>query len=302
VESAPPDRSISRRDAEILADNMTVTPLKLVSESAGNTATQAARARPLLRIDGLSKTFTNGVTALTGIDLTIRAGEFVSLLGPSGCGKSTLLKLIAGLAAPSSGTIDWPQSAYNAIGTPEPELGFVFQEPTLLPWRTVTENVHLPLLLAGVSKHDARGRIDEVLALVGLSQFEDSYPRQLSGGMKMRVSIARALVTNPKILLMDEPFAALDEITRIKLNDDLLELFARQGLTVIFVTHSVYESVYLSSRIVVMSSRPGRISADIPIEMRYPRSEEYRTSTLYNERCRFVSAALRDAMTAADFA
>jgi NitT/TauT family transport system ATP-binding protein len=280
---------------------MTATPLKLVSDSASaDKAASTTSARSLLRLAGISKTFNNGVTALAGIDLTIRPGEFVSLLGPSGCGKSTLLKLIADLSAPSSGMIDWPQSAYDALGTAEPALGFVFQDPTLLPWRTVIDNVHLPLLLAGVSKRDAKDRIDEVLALVGLSAFADAHPRQLSGGMKMRVSIARALVTKPKILLMDEPFAALDEITRIKLNDDLLELFSRQGLTVIFVTHSVYESVFLSSRIVVMSSRPGRISADIPIEAQYPRNEEYRTSTLYNERCRFVSAALRHAMTAND--
>jgi NitT/TauT family transport system ATP-binding protein len=280
---------------------MTATPLKLVCDSASaDKAASTTSARSLLRLAGISKTFNNGVTALAGIDLTIRPGEFVSLLGPSGCGKSTLLKLIADLSAPSSGMIDWPQSAYDALGTAEPALGFVFQDPTLLPWRTVIDNVHLPLLLAGVSKRDAKDRIDEVLALVGLSAFADAHPRQLSGGMKMRVSIARALVTKPKILLMDEPFAALDEITRIKLNDDLLELFSRQGLTVIFVTHSVYESVFLSSRIVVMSSRPGRISADIPIEAQYPRNEEYRTSTLYNERCRFVSAALRHAMTAND--
>jgi NitT/TauT family transport system ATP-binding protein len=279
---------------------MTGAPLKLVSDAEANAAVfSGAPVRPLLRLAGISKTFANGVTAIAGVDLTIRPGEFVSLLGPSGCGKSTLLKLIAGLAAPSAGSIDWPQSAYDALGTPEPALGFVFQEPTLLPWRTVAENIHLPLMLAGNGKGDARERIDDVLALVGLSAFANSYPRQLSGGMKMRVSIARALVTRPTILLMDEPFAALDEITRIKLNDDLLELFARPGLTVIFVTHSVYESVYLSNRIVVMSSRPGRISSDIPIEVRYPRTEEYRTSTLYNERCRFVSAALRHAMTAA---
>ena len=282
---------------------MTAAPLKLVSDSpAADPAAQAASGRPLLRLSGISKSFSNGVTALAGIDLTIRPGEFVSLLGPSGCGKSTLLKLIANLSPPSSGIIDWPQSTYDVMGTAEPALSFVFQEPTLLPWRTVTDNVYLPLLLAGVSKSDAQERIDEALALVGLSAFADAHPRQLSGGMKMRVSIARALVTRPKILLMDEPFAALDEITRIKLNDDLLELFARQGLTVIFVTHSVYESVYLSSRIVVMSARPGRISADIPIEATYPRNEEYRTSTFYNYRCRFVSAALRHAMTANDAA
>ena len=203
--------------------------------------TTAAAARPLLRLDGIEKVFSNGVTALTGVDLAIRPGEFVSLLGPSGCGKSTLLKLISALAAPTAGTIDWPQSAYDAEGTPEPALGFVFQEPTLLPWRTVADNVHLPLMLAGTPTREARERVAEALALVGLSAFADAHPRQLSGGMKMRVSIARALVTRPTILLMDEPFAALDEITRIKLNDDLLELFSHQGLTVIFVTHSVYE-------------------------------------------------------------
>jgi NitT/TauT family transport system ATP-binding protein len=275
-------------------------PLKLMPDPAPAATAADPAVRPLLQLARISKSFSNGVTAIAGIDLTIRPGEFVSLLGPSGCGKSTLLKVIAGLIAPSSGTIDWPQSAYDVAGTPEPALGFVFQEPTLLPWRTVADNVHLPLLLAGAGRGDAHDRVDEVLALVGLQAFAGSYPRQLSGGMKMRVSIARALVTKPKILLMDEPFAALDEITRIKLNNDLLELFERQGLTVIFVTHSVYESVYLSSRIVVMSSRPGRITAEVPVAVDYPRAEEFRTSILYNERCRLVSSALRQAMTAGD--
>ena len=275
---------------------MTVTPLKLVSDAAPVEAALLAPARPLLRLAGISKTFANGVTAIAGVDLTIRPGEFVSLLGPSGCGKSTMLKLIAGLAAPSSGTIDWPQSAYDALGTPEPALGFVFQEPTLLPWRTVADNVHLPLMLAGTGKRDAKERVENVLELVGLSAFADSYPRQLSGGMKMRVSIARALVTRPKILLMDEPFAALDEITRIKLNDDLLELFARQGLTVIFVTHSVYESVYLSSRIIVMTPRPGRVFRELLIAAPYPRDERFRTSAEYAGWCRMASDALADAM------
>jgi len=265
-----------------------------------NLPVASAPARPLLRLTGISKTFANGTAALANVDLAIRPGEFVSLLGPSGCGKSTLLKLIAGLAAPSAGTIDWPQSAYDVAGKPEPSLGFVFQEPTLLPWRTVADNIHLPLLLRGIRRLDARERIAEALELVGLSAFADAHPRQLSGGMKMRVSIARALVTKPEILLMDEPFAALDEITRTKLNNDLLELFIRQGLTVIFVTHSVYESVYLSSRIVVMSSRPSRVTAEIPIEADYPRTEEFRTSAYYNDRCRLVSAALRRAMTSED--
>ena len=277
-------------------------PIKAVAESTPiKAATSGAHQRPLLRLSDVAKTFSTGTTALAGIDLTIFPGEFVSLLGPSGCGKSTLLKLIAGLAAPSSGMIDWPQSTYTADGSPEPALGFVFQEPTLLPWRTTADNVQLPLLLAGVNRQEARERVGEALAQVGLSTFADSYPRQLSGGMKMRVSIARALVMRPKILLMDEPFAALDEITRTKLNDELLQLFARQGLTVIFVTHSVYESVYLSSRIVVMTTRPGRVTAEIPIEVNYPRPEEFRTSPLYNEHCRLVSAALRRAMDAGDF-
>ena len=277
-------------------------PIKAVAESTPiKTATSGAPQRPLLRLSDVAKTFSTGTTALAGIGLTIFPGEFVSLLGPSGCGKSTLLKLIAGLVAPSSGMIDWPQSTYTADGSPEPALGFVFQEPTLLPWRTAADNVQLPLLLAGVNRQEARERAGEALAQVGLSAFADSYPRQLSGGMKMRVSIARALVTRPKILLMDEPFAALDEITRTKLNDELLQLFARQGLTVIFVTHSVYESVYLSSRIVVMTTRPGRVTAEIPIEMTYPRLEEFRMSQAYNERCRLVSAALRRAMNAGDF-
>jgi NitT/TauT family transport system ATP-binding protein len=278
-----------------MSDEVTAAlPIKAVPAPA---PTKAASARPLLRLSGISKTFANGTTALADVDLDIRPGEFVSLLGPSGCGKSTLLKLIAGLVAPSTGTIDWPQSTYDTSGTPEQSLGFVFQEPTLLPWRTVAGNVHLPLMLASMRKGDARGRVEEALAQVGLSTFANVHPRQLSGGMKMRVSIARALVTRPKILLMDEPFAALDEITRTKLNNDLLELFARQDLTVIFVTHSVYESVYLSSRIVVISSRPGRVTAEILVEGNYPRAEEFRTSMFYNERCRLVSAALRRAMS-----
>ena len=255
-------------------------------------------ARPLLRLSAICKTFTTGTTALADVGLTIRSGEFVSVLGPSGCGKSTLLKIIAGLTTPSAGTIEWLHPPGDGAGNAERALGVVFQEPTLLPWRTVSENVYLPLLLSGVSRRAARERVAEALNQVGLDGVGDSYPRQLSGGMKMRVSIARALVTAPKVLLMDEPFAALDEITRFKLNDELLELFAGRGLTVVFVTHSVYESVFLSSRIVVLSSRPGRIAAEIPIPADYPRSEEFRTSAFYNEQCRLVSAALRRAMNA----
>jgi NitT/TauT family transport system ATP-binding protein len=255
-----------------------------------------APPRALLKLAGISKTFANKTLALEGVDLTIRPGEFLTLLGPSGCGKSTLLKMIAGLGAPSTGVIDWPTSSYDALGEPDRLLGFVFQEPTLLPWRTVFDNVYLPLMLAGQRKKDVQERIMEVLAQVGLSRFVNAYPRELSGGMKMRVSIARAVATSPRILLMDEPFAALDEITRMKLNNDLLELFAKKNLTVIFVTHSVYESVYLSSRIIVMSARPGRVSADIPITAPYPRNEDFRLSPVYNEYCRRASEALRQAM------
>ena len=275
-------------------------PVKVVADPPPiATASDAPPKRPLLRLQGIAKSYANGTKALASVDLTISSGEFVSLLGPSGCGKSTLLKLISGLVAPSSGELDWPQSDYDADGMPRPLLGFVFQEPTLLPWRTAAENVHLPLLLSGVDKHEARERVHEALAQVGLAGFAKHHPRQLSGGMKMRVSIARALVTRPQILLMDEPFAALDEITRTKLNDELMELFVRQKLTVIFVTHSVYESVYLSSRIVVMSATPGGIIDQIPIEAGHPRKEEFRTSPQYNEHCRLVSASLRRAMTGA---
>jgi NitT/TauT family transport system ATP-binding protein len=255
-----------------------------------------APPRALLKLAGVSKTFTNKTLGLEGVDLTVRPGEFLTLLGPSGCGKSTLLKLIAGLGMPTTGSIDWPTSTYDALGDPDRLLGFVFQEPTLLPWRTVFDNVYLPLMLEGARRRDVRERIMEMLAQVGLARFADAYPRELSGGMKMRVSIARAMVTNPRILLMDEPFAALDEITRTKLNNDLLELFAKKNLTVIFVTHSVYESVYLSSRVVVMSARPGRVSAEIPIGAPYPRNEDFRISSVYNDYCRRASEALRQAM------
>jgi NitT/TauT family transport system ATP-binding protein len=262
----------------------------------GEAATEAQVIRPLLRIDQVSKRFNNDVTAIAEASLTIRPGEFVSLLGPSGCGKSTLLALIAGLTEPTTGNIDWPQSSYGAEGTPERSIGFVFQEPTLLPWRTVHDNVYLPLKLAGVSRAAAHEQVTDGLAQVGLAGFEKAYPRQLSGGMKMRVSIARALIRQPKILLMDEPFAALDEITRGHLSRELLQMFIKRNLTVIFVTHSVYESVFLSNRIAVMTKRPGRIHADIPIEAPYPRTEDYRMSVGYNDYCRRVSALLSEAM------
>ena len=253
-------------------------------------------AATLIEIERVSKVYANGTVALADVELSVAQGEFVSLLGPSGCGKSTLLRLIAGLGAPTAGRIVWPLAGKDLAHVPRGELGFVFQEPTLLPWKTVRDNVFLPLKLAGMSRREAAERIAETLRMVGLENFAGAYPRELSGGMKMRVSIARALVTQPRVLLMDEPFAALDEITRFKLNDDLLRLWEAQRWTVVFVTHSVFESVYLSSRLVVMSARPGRVSADLAIGAPYPRGEAFRTSTTYNEHCRRVSGELHRAM------
>jgi NitT/TauT family transport system ATP-binding protein len=251
----------------------------------------------LTSFEKVGHTFPNGVRALDGLSFDIRAGEFVSLLGPSGCGKSTALRILAGLAAPTEGRVVWP----GADGKPNKpgDTGFVFQEPTLMPWARVGDNVYLPLKLAGIGRAAAAPRITETLQRVGLADFAGAFPRELSGGMKMRVSIARALVTRPRLLLMDEPFAALDEITRFRLNNDLLQLWAQMRQTVVFVTHSVFESVYLSSRILVMTQRPGRIFADIPIPAPYPRSEAFRTSAEYAALCRTVSEALVAAMAEA---
>ena len=247
---------------------------------------------PLVRIRNVSKQFRNGTLAVHDVDLDLAPGEFVSLLGPSGCGKSTLLRMIAGLGEPSSGRIDWPTSNHDSGGQSEPDLGFVFQDPTLLPWRTALGNVMMPLVLRRVPQKEASECAAEMLALVGLGEFAKSYPRELSGGMKMRVSIARALVTRPRILLMDEPFAALDEITRQKLNDDLLKLWSANRFTGVFVTHSVFESVYLSQRVVVMAARPGRIIADLNIDAPYPRDHLFRTSAEYGQLCRQTSDTL----------
>jgi len=259
----------------------------------------APSARPLIAIQSVGKTYPNGTEAIRGFSLTIPGEpQFLSLLGPSGCGKSTLLRMIAGLEACSAGQIDWPTTPYDSRNRPIAEIGFVFQDATLMPWANVFDNVYLPLRLKGVRRKAARDRVMDLLAQVNLDKFAHRYPRELSGGMKMRVSIARALVTHPKVLLMDEPFAALDEITRLRLNNDLLHLWETQKLTVIFVTHSVYESVYLSDRIAVMASHPGRLIADLAITAPYPRTEEYRTSTVYIDFCRQVSGWLHKAMVA----
>ena len=246
---------------------------------------------PLVALRDVGKVFGNGTEALAGLDLAIGEHEFLSLLGPSGCGKSTALRLIAGLGDLTSGRIGW-RDGHSA----RRDIGFVFQEPTLMPWATALDNVRLPLKLAGVARRERTERARETLALVGLDGFEAAYPRELSGGMKMRVSLARALVTEPRLLLLDEPFAALDEITRFKLNDDLLRLWQSQAWTVVFVTHSVYESVYLSSRIAVMAARPGRIIEEVTVDAPYPRAESFRLSAPYADTCRRVSGALNRAM------
>ena len=267
---------------------------------------QAAASAPVVTLRGVAKRFANGTLALDELDLAVRQGEFLSLLGPSGCGKTTALRLIAGLTEPTLGAISWSRAPLPPLprkrgrggkqAPRKPQVGFVFQEPTLMPWATAFRNVMLPLELAGVECRLAVQRANEALERVGLASFRDSYPRELSGGMKMRVSIARALVTDPPLLLMDEPFAALDEITRFKLNNDLLELWRTAGHTVIFVTHSVFESVYLSSRIIVMTPRPGRVFAELAVDAPYPRDESFRTSAEYVRHCRIASQALSRAM------
>ncbi len=227
---------------------------------------------------------------LAGIDLAVLPGEFVALLGPSGCGKSSVLRLVAGLATPSAGQVASPARAAG----PDAGTAFVFQEPTLMPWASVFDNVWLPLRLQGVSRAEAATRIAAVLTQVGLADFAQARPAELSGGMKMRASIARALVTQPRVLLMDEPFAALDDLTRQRLNADLLQWWARQRMAALFVTHSVAEAVFLSQRVLVMAARPGRIVAEVPVPQAYPRGPDFRHSAPFAAACRAVTAALGD--------
>ncbi len=243
-------------------------------------------ASPLVALHGVGRAFPSG-PALEGLSLSVAAGEFVTLVGPSGCGKSTTLRLVAGLDMPTSGTITW------ADGAP-PALGFVFQDPTLMPWATLVRNVALPLELQGVPAGETRARVDAAIAAVGLEDARGLYPREMSGGMRMRASIARALVGRPRLVLMDEPFAALDEMTRFRLNDDLLRLRRETGATVLFVTHSIYEAAYLSDRIVVLSARPGRAIADIAAGPPTDRAG-YRHSAPFMAVCQEVAAALRRA-------
>jgi NitT/TauT family transport system ATP-binding protein len=242
----------------------------------------------LLELRNIHKRYDSGTVALKDMSLVVGEHEFVSLLGPSGCGKSTALKMIAGLSSITSGSIAWSGGGAEHAH----DMSFVFQEPTLMPWATVFDNVWLPLRLAGKSREQVRAQVESALQTVGLAQFARAYPRELSGGMMMRVSIARAMVTQPRLLLMDEPFAALDEMTRFKLNNDTLSLWHSARFTVLFVTHSVYEAVYLSRRIVIMAARPGRVVTVIDVDEPYPRSDAFRATPRYNELCVQVSKAL----------
>jgi len=247
-------------------------------------------SEPLLSLSGVVKRYANGQLALDGLDLTVGAGEFVSLVGPSGCGKSTALRLMAGLETPSTGKL-------RRRGGEMPALGFVFQDPTLMPWARVADNVFLPLRLAGQSRDEAAAAVHEALERVGLAQRADAWPRELSGGMRMRVSIARALVTRPQLLLMDEPFAALDEISRQRLDDDLLALWREQQFAVVFVTHSVDEAVYLSERVLVMAAPAHRRPAtEFRSDEPGVRSDAFRGSAVYRAHCITVTQALRAAL------
>ena len=253
-------------------------------------------AAPVVRIRGVSKEFASSgrgtTTALEAIDLEIAQGEFVSLIGPSGCGKSTLLRLIGDLTRPSSGTVE-----VNGKPAPEARLrreyGMVFQAPVLFEWRSVEENVKLPLELLGMTRADRDERARQMLELVELGDFRGHHPYQLSGGMQQRVAIARALALEPAILLMDEPFGALDEMTRERMNSEVLRIWQQTGTTIVFVTHSIPEAVFLSTRVAVMSARPGRITNVVDVPLPQPRNEETREDPLYFRVITEVREALR---------
>lgn len=261
------------------------TPIsRATTDVAAQPDTAPVDAAAAIRVRGITKVFPNGTEALTPVDLDVGTGQFVSIVGPSGCGKSTLLRIVAGLSESTSGTCDVPDASHRA---------FVFQDPTLLPWRSVKRNSELLLELEGCDRAERERRAAEALRLVHLDGFEKSFPRNLSGGMKMRLSLARSLALHPRLFLMDEPFSALDEITREELNDELLGICAHADLTALFVTHNVFEAVYLSHRVVVMSARPGRIVADVEIPFGYPRAPELRATPEFAAIAGRISAELR---------
>jgi NitT/TauT family transport system ATP-binding protein len=247
---------------------------------------------PAVEVLSAEKTYPNGTRALLAVDLCVQEGEFITLLGPSGCGKSTLLKMIAGLLDPSDGRIVLWRKPVDQIQSTGHSLSFVFQEATLMPWAKVETNVRLPFDLMNVPTEQSDAKVVSVLKLVGLEKFSQNLPRELSGGMQMRVSIARGLVTEPTLLLMDEPFGALDEITRNRLDGELLSLWSQKKLTVIFVTHSIQEAVFLSNRVVVMAARPGRIVEQVAIEEPYPRTDDFRVSTKFSQYAKRLQDSL----------
>lgn len=238
----------------------------------------------MLTVEDIGMTFPDGTEALRDVSFTVETGEFVSLVGPSGCGKSTLFRIITGLLSPTAGRVRFSTHS---------NVGYVFQEPTLLPWRTVAKNVELLAELHGMSALERRALAAEAIAMVGLDGFEHHYPKALSGGMKMRVSLARTLMLKPPVVMFDEPFAAVDEVTRSRLNEETQAIYLKEGLTALFVTHSIYEAVFMSSRLYVMSSRPGQIVADFVVPFQYPREHELRFSPQFAELSGEVSQALR---------
>jgi NitT/TauT family transport system ATP-binding protein len=252
----------------------------------------ATAAAPAVELLSAQKTYPNGTQALLPVDLQVAEGEFVTLLGPSGCGKSTLLKMVAGLLAPTDGRVLLWREPVARLKDGGRRLAFVFQAPTLMPWAGVTTNVRLPLDLAHVPRAQADARVADALKLVGLGRFAHALPRALSGGMQMRVSIARALVTHPNLLLMDEPFGALDEITRHKLDVELLELWRTQRLTTVFVTHSIHEAVFLSQRVVMMAARPGRVVEEVRVDEPYPRGPDFMVSPGFSRYAKRVQDSL----------
>jgi len=254
----------------------------------------AASNVPQIEFDSVTKSYGTGRLVLQSIDMQVIKGEFVSLIGPSGCGKSTVLKLISGLTPPSAGTIRVDgMTAENARET----VSFIFQDATLLPWRTVIDNVGLGLELERVAAKRRHEKVASLLELVGLGDVAGAYPRELSGGMKMRVSIARALATSPRLLLMDEPFAALDEMTRDRLNEELLRLRDEQQWTGVFVTHSVAEAVFLSTRVIVLAPNPGRVHAVLPVDLPFPRTAQLRETEGFESLVAQASHILREALT-----
>jgi NitT/TauT family transport system ATP-binding protein len=257
-------------------------------------------AIPAVEVLSAEKTYPNGTQALLPVDLTIAEGEFVTLLGPSGCGKSTLLKMVAGMLEPTDGRLRVWRKPVAQIDESGRRMAFVFQSPTLMPWASVRTNVRLPLDLAGVPRKEADSRVAEALELVGLDKFASALPRALSGGMQMRVSIARGLVTQPDLLLMDEPFGALDEITRHKLDAELLDLWREKKLTVIFVTHSIHEAVFLSSRVIMMAARPGRVVEEFQIAEPYPRTADFMVSPQFSRYAKKLQDSLLRASAATD--